>query len=167
MNQRNFIKNVLIGVLLFIVLFGGYLIWSGRLSFNTKDNIDSDWKEFVGETAYKNKFSVGYPTYWSLGSSRRGEATLNYVNCEIVLGAGGRGIEGSQEIKTEPIMINGVSGETKTYIWLDDPKKTEFIFTNLSKENQDYIFELNDSNKNSKCLDDYKAIINTFKIESE
>ncbi len=131
-------------------------------TFKFIDSADtSTWKTYSGSTVYgeQYKYSVKYPSVWQLGKGR-GDATLEYGQCTISLGAGGGGAPGTQ-IETHKINIGGVAGDQTIYEEQTNGITYRFVYTWFGSQ---YGFELIYPKQDSTCLTDYKNILETLKI---
>ncbi len=104
-NQKDFIRIVLIGGIVLLVIIAGYFIWSKKSNnlntaepLSTSTPIDtSNWKTY---TSTQNEFEIKYPADWVLGEgifslTKNGYKIAIYASNSIVTG----GISGIGEEK--------------------------------------------------------------------
>lgn len=114
----------------------------------------SNWKTYKGETLYTTDgstiFTIKYPAKWVLEGSKLyplGKSS----KAVFTLGAGGHGTSAI------PIKKSFKAGEA-SYYWDVALDGNVFAFATFSKENKDYIFEVN--GLPGKYSDEYEKVFN-------
>ena len=117
------------------------------------------WHDFSGHTVYGDQFafSIRYPQVWTLGELR-GTPTLFKDTCTLELGAGGSGSDGWIPLSTETVHVGQLVGSLRSYRLTSRPE-TERAFVSFSG---DYNFELQYDTQHKSCVNDLRAILQTF-----